>query len=127
MLANNKNYKKNFNKKLSLKNSTDWKVKYPKAVEQNANECGPFICFYAEASVRDWSFLQMPNVEWYRQRIISTLIGSCEPIIDNPANETCPQCQQEVPEESKCSFCGIRKHKTCLRSCVFSDEYNVCF
>lgn len=122
-----------FNKNLSFEDGTVWEVKYPDAalsVGQKALECGPFVCFYAEASVRGWSFLQMPNVKWYRQRIISTLIGSCQPLIDNTANTTCLQCQKEFSEESKCSFCsfcGVKKHKTCLRSCVFTSEYNICF
>ncbi len=63
----------------------------------SSNQCGPYICYYAEASVKGFDFENMPDVENYRCHIINTIIGSCKnPIASRLVNSK---------DTNKCAFC----------------------
>lgn len=109
-----------FNKKLSYCCGTSWDISYPPAVrsfEERASQCGPFICFYAEASIKGWSLLAMPDVDVYRTHIAATLFGNCKPSFKPRAG----------PASAKCDFCKKLSPKTKLQEItVRGYKFSVC-
>ncbi|CAL8068452.1 unnamed protein product [Orchesella dallaii] len=118
-----------FNTKYSFNAGTLWKVTYPKAsvsAGTDAIQCGPLICFYAEAISKGWSLEAFPGVDKYREHISSILIGSCSPLsLKQP--KKCIHCQIAIKSEERCDFCHRFSHFNCLEKIfVRGRVYNVC-
>jgi len=118
-----------FNPKFGYNETAVWKVLYPSAalsVEDRAMQCGPFVCFYAEAIAEGWSLLEMPDVNQYRKHIAATLIGKCSPFPDK-RKKKCYRCKEVMSDNDACDFCKRMAHQKCFTEVILRGRsYNTC-
>lgn len=128
-------YKKNllsfFNEKLGYRNGETWKILYPDAdrsVGKKALQCGPFLCFYADATAAGWSLLSAPDIREYRDHILARLIGACCPM--QPMEMTrCYKCNSKITNKApRCNFCNRIAHLSCLKRVIARGRsLNICY
>jgi len=118
-----------FNPKYNFVRSDNWEITYPKAslsIGDKALQCGPFLCYYAEACVNGWNLEKFPDVETYRIHVLSTLIGGCSPFSGSKSTKKCFYCKLGTKTEG-CDFCGRPAHVNCLQQFTIRGRtYNVC-
>lgn len=118
-----------FNSKFNFVDGQVWMVDYPvasRSIGKCAMECGPFVCFYAEAFVKGWSFKNMPDLKTYRWHLINLLVGQCNGFADK-RRKKCYRCEVAVLDKVMCSFCMQKAHLSCLKSAVIrGKEYLFC-
>lgn len=119
-----KNLRSIFNSKFGYSKNAAWKESFPeRSLSQGSDaiQCGPFICFYAEASVKGIAFNKMPNVENYRTHILNTIIGNCK-----PKAEKRPLTKIHT-KSNKCAFCNRHVDVSSLKTVVIrGHEFDVC-
>jgi len=126
-------YKKLIQKQFNLKyghDNADWKVLSPEVVRsvgENALQCGPFVCYYAEGVLRNWKMTVIPSVVLFRKHILATLFGGCS--LQKSSNGKCGVCNIKARSSifQKCSFCERLVHKSCLEETTLRGySYWVC-
>ncbi len=117
-----------FNPRFKYQKNQNWDILYPtRALSEGsmALQCGPFICYYAEALLNGWTLEEMPNVDDYRNHIINTLIGNCA--LNVKKRNKCIRCGKSADIVTKCNFCGATCHESCLNAVgVRGRQFNIC-
>lgn len=72
-------------------------------------QCGPSVCYCAEAFIQGWNFSEMPDFENYRVHILATLMGKCVPQLGsktrNKKINSLKECCQDVQaKQTTCFF-----------------------
>jgi len=119
-----------FQPKYHMTGNEKWSVTYPncaRSLESTALQCGPFICFYAEAILKNWDLQKMPDVKQYRNHIINTILGPCKRC-GNLKKNVCSVCFRDVKQnKAQCHFCSTVVHKDCLSMIRFrGNSFSIC-
>ncbi|CAL8145417.1 unnamed protein product [Orchesella dallaii] len=107
-----------FNPKLHYDVKDKWEVRYPKAtlsIGKRAMQCGPCVCYYADAIVNGKLLVEMPDVTRYREHIAAVLVGNCLPNSDK-RKKVCHKCGKIVENKEACDFCKRIAHHNCLKN-----------
>jgi len=123
------NLEKCFNNLYGYAPKTKWTMRNPKAARsfgKDARQCGPFLCFYAEAVVKNWNVDEMPPIAEFRSHILATLFGKCS--LEKTRKKKCHLCiHDDTMQLDICAFCRHYAHSACLEAKVIKGKtYLVC-
>ena len=91
-----------------------------------AEQCGPFICYYAEAFLQNMSLVDFPDIKLYREHIVATLVGSCD--VSEDLISDCHVCKlAKKSRKENCQFCERIVHIECLKRISCRGKlYSIC-